>query len=100
MRRDLPIEQDKISDFCLRWKVAELCLFGSVLRDDFDPESSDVDVLIEFLPGAGLDFFELLEMNDELATLFGRPVDLVTKRSLNPRLRESVLTSSQVVYAA
>lgn len=96
----IAIDQDLISDFCRRWKVAELSLFGSVLRDDFDPERSDVDVLIEFKPNHGFDLVDLVEMGEELEDLFGRRVDLVTKPALKPRLRQSILDSAQVVYAA
>lgn len=100
MSPKVAIDLEKLADFCRRWGISELALFGSVLRDDFDPARSDVDVLVDFEPGAGLDFFDLLTMAEELETIFGRRVDLVTKRSLRPRLRESVLTGSQVVYAA
>lgn len=96
----IAIDQDLISDFCCRWKVAELSLFGSVLRDDFDPERSDVDVLIEFQPNHGFDLVDLVEMGEQLGDLFGRRVDLVTKPALKPRLRQSILDSAQVVYAA
>ena len=93
------IDWGKLTTFCKAWKVSELAVFGSVLRDDFGPES-DIDVLVEFEPGAGLDFFDLLAMTDELSEILGRHVDLVTKRSLRPRLRDVVLPTSQVLYAS
>ncbi len=99
MSPHVTIDQSALEAFCRRWKVSELAVFGSVLRDDFGPES-DVDVLVDFEPGGGLDFFDLLSMNEELECLFGRRVDLVTKRSLRPRLRGIVLPTSQVLYAS
>ncbi len=59
-----------------------------------------MDVLVDFEPGGGLDFFELLDMREELERLFGRKIDLVTKRSLRPRLRDAVLPTSRVLYAS
>jgi predicted nucleotidyltransferase len=77
----LPLDRDRLGAFCRRWGVAELALFGSVLRDDFRPDS-DVDVLVAFAPGARRGMFDLVEMEDELTELFGRRVDLVTRRSV------------------
>lgn len=90
----------RIADFCRRWKIAELSLFGSVLRADFRPES-DVDVLVTFHEGAGWSYFDLFDMEDELAELLGRRVDLVPRGGLkNPFRRAEILRNSQVVYAA
>lgn len=96
-----PIPSDQIADFCRRWRVREFSLFGSVLRDDFRPES-DVDVLVEFEPGAGPGLEAWLDMHDELRAMFGgRDVDLVEKgRLVNPFRRHHILTHRQVVYAA
>ena len=97
-RIDVPM--DRIADFCRKWQVTELSLFGSVLRDDFGPES-DVDVLVVFLPGAPWSLFDLVDMREELAAVFGRDVDLVEKRGLrNPFRRHSILTTREVLYAA
>jgi predicted nucleotidyltransferase len=93
------LDQARIAEFCRRWKVVELSLFGSVLREDFRPDS-DVDVLVEFEPGASVEFIDLEDMAAELAALVGRPVDVVTKKWLKPRVRDEVLNSSMVVYAA
>ena len=96
------IPSERIAAFCERWRVAELALFGSVLRDDFGPDS-DIDVLVEFEPGRtpGLRF---IGMADELSDLFGRPVDLLTRasveRSRNHLRRKSILDSAEVVHAA
>ena len=80
--------------------VARLSLFGSVLRDDFGPDS-DVDVLVEFEVGARVGFFELSRLQDELEALFGgRKVDLLTPGFLSPYIRDEVLESARVQYAA
>lgn len=96
----VPVDSSRIADFCRRWRVSELSLFGSVLRDDFGP-GSDVDVLVSFEPGAPWSLWDLSRMREELEAIFGRGVDLVEKKGLrNPFLRHAVLTSRQVVYAA
>jgi uncharacterized protein len=77
----LVLDRERLAAFCRRWEVAELALFGSVLRDDFRPDS-DVDVLVAFAPGARRGLFDLVEMEDELTRLFGRRVDLVTRRGV------------------
>lgn len=93
---DLPMEA--IRAFCERHGIARLSLFGSVLRDDFGPES-DVDVLVEFAEGRkpGLAFFV---MGDELAELLGRPVDFVTADFVNARYRAEVRREAMPVYVA
>jgi len=97
-RVQLPTE--KIREFCRKWKVSELALFGSVLRDDFGPDS-DVDVLVELARDHGLSLFDWLEMIDELEAIFGRPVDLVSKSALrNPFRRHTILTTREVIHAA
>lgn len=95
--RTLQIQRDSLAEFCQRHYIRRLALFGSALRQDFRPDS-DVDVLVEFEPGhtPGLAFFE---MEEELAGIFGRKVDLVEKRSLrNPFRRHSILKSAHTVY--
>ncbi|HEX2517321.1 MAG TPA: nucleotidyltransferase family protein [Chloroflexota bacterium] len=77
----LPLDYERLAAFYRRWEVAELALFGSVLRDDFHPDS-DVDVLVAFSPGARRGLFDLVEMEDELTSIFGRRVDLVTRRTV------------------
>jgi hypothetical protein len=87
-------DKEKLRDFCRRWKVTEFSLFGSVVRDDFGPES-DVDVLVTFEEGARRTLFDMVHMEDELVEIFGREVDLLTRRSversLNPIRRDSIL---------
>jgi hypothetical protein len=98
MSPHVAIEYDKLVDLCRRWQVAELALFGSVLRDDFDPERSDVDILVQFLPEARIGLFALSRMKDELSEIFGRKVDLVPKGGLKPAIRDDVVKNAQVVY--
>jgi len=94
------IPKAKIEDFCRRWKIKEFALFGSVLREDFRPDS-DVDVLVSFAPDGGITFDNRVEMLDELAEIFGREVDLVEKGAIrNPCRRHEILTTKEVVYAA
>jgi len=96
----LNVPQDEIDSFCRRWRVAELAVFGSVLREDFRPDS-DVDVLVSFGPDARWSLFDFVTMQDELEALFGRPVDLVEKEGLrNPFRRHAILSSQKVLYAA
>lgn len=96
----LPIDHDWIADFCRRWRIQELALFGSVLRNDFRPDS-DVDVLVTFEPNAPWTLWDLSRMRFELEDLFGRKVDLVEKKALrNPFRRQAILADQQVVYAA
>ena len=100
-RIKLPTEQ--IAEFCRKYGVAELSLFGSVLRDDFNAES-DSDVLVQFRDGTHLTLFDLVEMGDELETIFGRKVDLIDRKSIeesrNYLRRKIILDSAQVIYAA
>lgn len=95
----IPIPAAEIADFCRRRRIRHLGLFGSVLRDDFRPDS-DVDVLVEFEPEARVSLFTLVDIQDDLSALLGRPVDLVPRQGLKPVIRASVLASEQVVYAA
>jgi uncharacterized protein len=99
----IDIPKDQIADFCRRWKIAELALFGSVLRDDFRPDS-DVDVLVTFAPDAQWSLFDHVDMEDELRQILGRPVDLVNRRGIersrNPLRRRAILESAQVVHVA
>ena len=94
------IPRDRIAEFCRKWKVMEFSLFGSILRDDFGPDS-DVDVLVSFDPTATWDLFDLVTMRDELMEVFGRAVDLVEKEGLrNPFRQRRILATREVIYAA
>src|SRR5713101_6669220 len=92
------IDRKKLADFCRRNHICKLALFGSILRDDFRPES-DIDVLVEFEPGhvPGLKFFAL---ERELSELLGRKVDLNTQKFLSPYFRGRVLAEAEVQYVA
>ena len=91
------IPRDAIAAFCRRHAIHKLSLFGSILRDDFGPES-DIDVLVEFEPGQvpGLAFFG---MQDELSDLLGRPVELHTSNFLSRYFRNRVMAEAELVYA-
>jgi predicted nucleotidyltransferase len=94
------VPQEQIEAFCRKWKIREFALFGSVLRDDFRPDS-DVDVLVEFEEDYHPGYRGWLAMEDELQTLLGRDVDLVEKSSVvNPYRRRHIMANHQVVYAA
>lgn len=96
-RVELP--QAQRDDFCKRWKVTELALFGSVMREDFHAHS-DIYMLVSFAPQAGWSLFDMVEMQDELRHIFGREVDLVERDSLqNPFRRREILENMQVIYA-
>ena len=99
---NLDVADEAIAEFCRRWHVCEFALFGSVLREDFGPES-DVDVLVRFADEARWSLFDVLDMQDELAVIFGRKVDLLDRsaveESKNPFRRRAILSTAQVVYA-
>jgi predicted nucleotidyltransferase len=92
------VDRDKIAGFCRRHRVRKLSLFGSVLREDFRPDS-DVDVLVEFEPGRAPGLFGLVEMEQELSALLdGRNVDLILEDSLNRWIRAQALAEAEVQY--
>lgn len=94
------IPKKQIADFCERWKVRQFALFGSVLRDDFRPDS-DIDVLVSFSPDAPWSLFDFVTMQEELQKLFGRNVDFVEKEGLkNPFRKKNILNSMKVIYEA
>ena len=96
----IPIDHSRIADFCRRWQIQELSLFGSVLREDFRPDS-DVDVLVAFAPSAHWSLGDWVCMQEDLESLLGRKVDLVEMTGLrNPFRRYAILRSRQVLYAA
>lgn len=97
-RIELPTKQ--IEEFCRKYGVEEFSLFGSVLRDDFGPES-DVDVMLKFKPDRGFTFENTPDIQDELEAMFGRPVDVIEKgRIRNPIRRKGIMNSYRVVYVA
>lgn len=100
MPPQVPLDLEALAQFCRRWQVTELSLFGSVLRDDFNPES-DVDVLVTIAPDASTSYWDWPEMVDELERIFGWRVDLVAAGGLrNPFRKREILSTRRVVYAA
>jgi hypothetical protein len=94
------LPQTDLESFCIRWKVTEMALFGSVLSTNFRPDS-DIDILVTFAPKAHWSLFDLVSMQQELEELLGRPVDIVERGSLrNPFRRRSILANMEIVYAA
>lgn len=94
----IDIPRNQIEEFCQRNHIRRLALFGSVLRDDFGVDS-DVDVLVEFEPGARVGFFELYDMEQELSLLLGgRKVDINTPKSLSKYFRDEVLQEAEEQY--
>jgi predicted nucleotidyltransferase len=100
IRHNIDVPTERIAEFCRKWKITEFSLFGSILRDDFRPDS-DVDVLVVLAADAPWDLFDRVDMIDELRTIFGREVDLVEKTAIrNPFRRRRILKTHEVVYAA
>jgi len=98
MARNIATPMDEIANFCRRWALRKLALFGSVLRDDFTPES-DVDVLVEPEPDVVLGLSRLLPMEEELSRILRWPkVELHTPNSLSPYFRDEVLAGAEVLY--
>src|SRR5262245_47703355 len=95
----LQIPCEELADFCRRYQVRELALFGSMLRQDHRPDS-DVDLLVSFAPAARITFLTLARMQRELEALLGRKVDLVPKDGLKPGIRDYILATARVLYAA
>ena len=99
----MPCRDEQVAAFCQQWQIVELALFGSVLRDDFGPES-DVDVLVTFAPSARWSLLDLVRMEEELTALLGRTVDLVERaaveQSENYIRRRHILQSLEPVYVA
>ncbi|OKH17628.1 nucleotidyltransferase family protein [[Limnothrix rosea] IAM M-220] len=98
----IAIPSEIISEFCQQWRVVELSLFGSVLRDDFHADS-DIDVMVQFHPDARPKFTTLDEMQAELQGIFQRKIDLVTRSGIeasrNYLRRQEILSSAKVIYA-
>lgn len=101
MPAQIAIDHEKLDAFCRKWKIRELSLFGSVLRDDFGPKS-DVDVLVSFEPDERWSLWDHYHMQEELKELFGRDVDLLTRRSVerseNWIRKKSILEGAETVY--
>ena len=98
----ISLKRKEIVAFCQQWQITELAFFGSVLRDDFRPES-DVDVLVTFAPGVEWSLFDHIAMEEELSALLGRKVDLVSRRAIergsNWIRRKAILETAEPFYA-
>lgn len=103
MSPKIPIDRDKIAEFCRRWEITELALFGSVLRDDFRPDS-DVNVLVTFADDARWSLFDYVTIEDDLSAILGRKVDLVSRRAIerspNWIRRKAILEGVEPYYAS
>jgi predicted nucleotidyltransferase len=99
----IKVPRRKLISFCQKWKIAEFSIFGSALRSDFRPDS-DIDVLVSFAPNAHPTFSDMANMEEELREIFGREVDLISKRGIeasrNFIRRKAILESAEVIYAA
>ncbi|WKZ50021.1 MAG: nucleotidyltransferase family protein [Anaerolineales bacterium] len=97
------IPRKRLAEFCQRWMISELALFGSALRSDFHA-TSDVDLLVSFAPNARVSLLDLVRMENELEQIFGRKVDLIERREIekspNYIRRKNILENTKVVYAA
>jgi len=97
------VDRKRIGEFCRKWKIVEFAVFGSALRTDFGPDS-DVDVLVTFEPDSPRSLFDLVQMEEELKEIFGRKVDLISRRGIeasqNYIRRKAILSSAKVLYAA
>lgn len=105
MLKEIPVKvsKEKISEFCRKWKVKELALFGSVLTEKFK-EDSDIDILVTFSEDANHSLFDFVNMQEELEQIFEREVDLVSRRGIessrNYLRKEAILSTAEAVYAA
>jgi len=95
----ISFSREEIAGFCQRNGIRRLAFFGSVLGERFGTDS-DVDVLVDFQPDAQIGFVSLSRIQRELATLLGRPVDLVPRDGLKPIIRDAVLSGAEEIYAA
>lgn len=103
VRKKTDIDQEQLADFCRRWRINELALFGSALREDFGPES-DVDILVTFEAGSEWGLLDHVNMEQQLSNLLGCEVDLLTRRAVenspNWILRREILNTAEVIYGA
>ncbi len=100
MNHRVHLDRDALAAFCRKWRIRELSLFGSALRDDFRSDS-DLDFLVSFEPDMPWDLWDLVTMRDELIAITGREVDLVDKEALrNPYRRRAILSNREVIHVA
>lgn len=96
----ITVDSVAMAQLCREFGVARLSVFGSAVRDDFDAERSDVDLLVEFRPEAGAGLLALVRLEDKLTELFDRKVDLLTPDGLSKYLRNEVLASAEPLYVS
>lgn len=100
----ISLPEQPLIAFCQQWQITQLALFGSVLRPDFNPITSDIDILVDFSKTAQHTLLDFAEMQEQLTHLFQRKVDLVSRKgvenSRNPERRQHILTSAQTIYGA
>ena len=94
----IEIPSETLADLCRRYQVKEFRLFGSAARGELRPDS-DIDILVEFVPNHTIDIFDFGHLEDELSSLLRRPVDLVSRRGINPRIAPYILRDAQLLYA-
>lgn len=99
----ISIQEKKLSEICRRYRISELALFGSALRENYT-EKSDIDLLVEFIPDSGITLFNIVDLKEEFEKLFGREVDIVSKnavkRSRNYLRKKAIFENVKVIYAA
>jgi uncharacterized protein len=99
MNSQVRLDNECLAEFCRKWKIRELSLFGSALRDDFGPES-DLDFLVSFEPKAGWDLWDLVALREDLMSIVHREVDIVVKEALrNPYRRKEILAHREILHA-
>lgn len=102
LEKNLSPDAEKIISFCKKWKIREFYFFGSAVTEDFSPEKSDVDVMLDFLPEADISLFKLGGIKQELEVFFQRKVDIVTKKAIekskNKYRKESILSTARLYY--
>ena len=100
--KNINLPMAEIAQFCQKWNLTELALFGSVLRDDFRPDSSDIDVMIQYHPESVPSFYDLDLMEEDLEVIFEREVDVITRSgiesSANYLRRHAILSSALIIY--
>lgn len=101
--RNINIQEEQLAEICKKFKIRELTIFGSALREDFN-EKSDVDLLVEFNPNSGISLFDVVDLKEALESFLGREVDIVSKkaiqRSRNYLKKKAILDNYMVIYAS
>ena len=100
---NITLPEPQLLECCQHWQITRLALFGSVLRPDFNPQTSDIDILVDFDETARHNLLDFVEMQDQLTEIFDRKVDLISRKgvesSRNPERKHEILSSAQTIYA-